>query len=149
MVRTEAWEGMSPRVFWSKSAQAIENKGSRRGKKVQEKSRVRKRKEIKEMEAGCGQRGSKVAMERRTGAGIGPRRGERVAGEGGATLLEWRCEPAIMAEGSRRGTPGQLVGRTVEGQLAGKLARHFFRSAAIWENWSRAASRSSAISAAI
>src|SRR5579863_6297253 len=58
------------------------------------------------------------------------------------------CGATFTAHDSRRGTRGQLYEVTVEVQLAG-LARHFFRSAAIWENWSRAASRFSAISAAI
>jgi hypothetical protein len=58
---------MPPRVFWSKSAQAIENKGSEREEKVQERARVRKRKETKEMEAGCGQRGFVSTPPRREG----------------------------------------------------------------------------------
>jgi hypothetical protein len=44
---TRGWwrseEGMPPRVFMSKSAQGIENKGSEYEKKLQESSRVRKR----------------------------------------------------------------------------------------------------------
>jgi hypothetical protein len=42
-----------PRVFWEKSLQAIENKGRELGKERQERSRVRKgleRKEIEEVE---------------------------------------------------------------------------------------------------
>jgi hypothetical protein len=116
---------MPPRVFWSKSAQAIENKGSEREENVQERARVRKRKETKEMEAGWGLGGSQVAMERRRGAQIGERRGEGVAAGGCASIRKWRFEPAIMTEGSRRGTPGQLVGRTVEGQVAGSGSSFF------------------------
>jgi hypothetical protein len=41
---------MPPRVFLSKSAQSIENKGRERQKKLQESSRVRKWKEGKEIE---------------------------------------------------------------------------------------------------
>ena len=41
---------MPPPVFLSKSAQAIENKGSAWEKEAQESSRVRKLKEVKELE---------------------------------------------------------------------------------------------------
>ena len=40
----------TPRVFWEKSAQSIENKGREVGKERQESSRVRKRLEGKEIE---------------------------------------------------------------------------------------------------
>ena len=41
---------MPPPVFWGKSAEVIENKGSGWEKERQERLRVRKRKEIKEIE---------------------------------------------------------------------------------------------------
>ena len=40
---------MPPRVFLSKSAEAIENKGREPGKELQESSRVRKLKEVEEI----------------------------------------------------------------------------------------------------
>ncbi len=41
---------MPPRVFWEKSAEVIENKGRESEKERKEKSRVRNRKEAKEIE---------------------------------------------------------------------------------------------------
>ncbi len=41
---------MPPRVFWEKSAEVIENKGREPEKERQESLRVRKRKEVKEIE---------------------------------------------------------------------------------------------------
>jgi hypothetical protein len=48
-VTGDARRGTPPRVFLSKSAQSIENKGCERRKKLQESSRVRNRKEVKEI----------------------------------------------------------------------------------------------------
>ena len=51
---SKAWRGCAeippPRVFWEKSAEVIENKGSRGEKERKERSRVRKRKKAKEIE---------------------------------------------------------------------------------------------------
>jgi len=41
---------MPPRVFWEKSAEVIENKGSGCEKERKERKRVRKRKEVKDIE---------------------------------------------------------------------------------------------------
>src|SRR5260370_26742757 len=48
--RTSSGRGMPPRVFWEKSAEVIENKGRESEKERKEKSRVRNRKEAKEIE---------------------------------------------------------------------------------------------------
>ncbi len=51
---SKAWRGRveipPPPVFWEKSAEVIENKGSRGEKERKERSRVRKRKKAKEIE---------------------------------------------------------------------------------------------------
>jgi len=50
VLRTSSRRGMPPRVFWEKSAEVIENKGSVCEKERKERKRVRKRKEAKEIE---------------------------------------------------------------------------------------------------
>ncbi len=50
--RTGSRRGMPPRVFCEKSAQSIENKGREVEKERQERSRVRKRLEVREIEEG-------------------------------------------------------------------------------------------------
>src|SRR5713226_5222841 len=63
--RTSSGRGMPPRVFWEKSAEVIENKGSEWEKERKERKRVRKRLEIKEIGE------VKEVKEFRTGAVLG------------------------------------------------------------------------------
>ena len=62
-------------------------------------------------------------------------------------LLELLERGELHAEGVRRLVEGSKSSRAGGGSKL--VHNHLFRSAAIWENWSRAACKSSAISAAI
>jgi hypothetical protein len=72
---------MPLRVFLSKSADVIENKGRESGKKLQESSRVRKRKEVKEIgEVNESKDKISARFVGSSGAGIGFERRDRGVG---------------------------------------------------------------------
>ena len=75
--------GYATRVILSKSAQSIENKGRERRKKPQESLRVRKRKEVKELEGAEERKEIAVRFVRGSGMRVVVRRWVAIGGLGG------------------------------------------------------------------
>ncbi len=68
--RTSSRRGMPPRVFWEKSAEVIENKGRDSEKERQESLRVRKQKEVKEIEEVEGGNSARLVRDNTRNANI-------------------------------------------------------------------------------